>query len=95
MKVRNEIVVCFTGDHSTPASAKEHTSDPVPILLRYPGCRKDGVGEFDEIKAKDGYLLKCFHCGRKFLLHVGVDRPGDTFGSEILQTYKSANPREG
>ena len=56
MKVRNEIVVCFTGDHSTPASAKEHTSDPVPILLRYPGCRKDGVGEFDEIRAKDGYL---------------------------------------
>ncbi len=56
IKVRNEIVLCFTGDHSTPASAKEHTSDPVPILLRYPGCRKDGVGEFDEIKAKDGYL---------------------------------------
>lgn len=56
MKVRDDMVVCFTGDHSTPASTKEHTSDPVPILLHYPGCRRDGVGEFDEIKAKDGYL---------------------------------------
>ncbi len=56
MKIRDEIVICFTGDHSTPASEKEHTSDPVPILLRYPGCRRDGVGEFDEISAKDGYL---------------------------------------
>ncbi|MEM0135137.1 MAG: 2,3-bisphosphoglycerate-independent phosphoglycerate mutase [Thermoplasmatales archaeon] len=56
MKIRDEILICFTGDHSTPASAKEHTSDPVPILLRYQGCRRDGVGEFDEIRAKDGYL---------------------------------------
>ena len=56
MKIRDDIVICFTGDHSTPASAKEHTSDPVPILLHYHGCRRDGVGEFDEINAKDGYL---------------------------------------
>ncbi len=56
MKVKENTVICFTGDHSTPASVKEHTSDPVPILLRYPGCRKDGVGKFDEISAKDGYL---------------------------------------
>ncbi|MCL4447365.1 MAG: 2,3-bisphosphoglycerate-independent phosphoglycerate mutase [Thermoplasmatales archaeon] len=56
MKVRNDIVICFTGDHSTPASVKEHTSDPVPILLHYPGCRRDGVGDFDEISAKNGYL---------------------------------------
>jgi 2,3-bisphosphoglycerate-independent phosphoglycerate mutase len=56
MKIRSDILICFTGDHSTPASVKEHTSDPVPILLHYPGCRRDGVGEFDEIKAKDGYL---------------------------------------
>jgi 2,3-bisphosphoglycerate-independent phosphoglycerate mutase len=56
LRIRDETVICFTGDHSTPASAKEHTSDPVPILLRYPGCRRDGVGEFDEIRAKDGYL---------------------------------------
>jgi 2,3-bisphosphoglycerate-independent phosphoglycerate mutase len=56
MKARDGLVICFTGDHSTPASVKEHTSDPVPILLSYPGCRRDGVGEFDEINAKDGYL---------------------------------------
>ncbi len=56
MKIRDDTVICFTGDHSTPASVKEHTSDPVPILIRYPGCRRDGVGVFDEIKAIHGYL---------------------------------------
>ncbi len=56
MKIKDDILICFTGDHSTPASVREHTSDPVPILLRYPGCRRDGVGKFDEISSKDGYL---------------------------------------
>jgi 2,3-bisphosphoglycerate-independent phosphoglycerate mutase len=56
MKIKDEIVICFTGDHSTPVSVREHTSDPVPILLHYPGSRMDRIREFDEDSAKDGSL---------------------------------------
>jgi len=53
---RDDLVFCFTGDHSTPASVKEHTSDPVPILLRFPGCRRDGINHLDEITCRNGSL---------------------------------------
>lgn len=56
MKFKDEILICFTGDHSTPASTKEHTSDPVPILIHYPGCRRDGINEFDEMSVRTGSL---------------------------------------
>jgi len=56
MKIKDEIVICFTGDHSTPVSVREHTSDPVPILLHYPGSRMDRIREFDEDSAKGGSL---------------------------------------
>ncbi len=49
-------VVCFTGDHSTPASIREHTSDPVPILIHYPGSRRDGIKEFGETSVRNGSL---------------------------------------
>lgn len=56
MEIRNDILICFTGDHSTPASAKEHTSDPVPIILHYPGSRRDGIDDINELSAKNGSL---------------------------------------
>jgi 2,3-bisphosphoglycerate-independent phosphoglycerate mutase len=55
-EIGDRAVICFTGDHSTPASVKEHTSDPVPILIHYPGSRSDGVNDFNEISAKSGSL---------------------------------------
>lgn len=56
MDMKDNMVICFTGDHSTPASVKEHTSDPVPILIHYPGSRSDGIADFNENSAKAGSL---------------------------------------
>ncbi|MGC8644720.1 MAG: 2,3-bisphosphoglycerate-independent phosphoglycerate mutase [Thermoplasmata archaeon] len=53
---RDNFVFCFTGDHSTPASSREHTSDPVPILIRFPGCRRDGINHLDETTSRNGSL---------------------------------------
>ena len=48
------VKVCITSDHSTPCSIKNHSSDPVPVVIY--GNGKDKVGKFDEISAKAGEL---------------------------------------
>jgi len=51
-----DIVVALTCDHSTPVSVKEHSADPVPIVICGGGARIDGVKEFDEVAAASGAL---------------------------------------
>jgi 2,3-bisphosphoglycerate-independent phosphoglycerate mutase len=41
-------VIIVTGDHSTPAVAKSHTSHPVPFLIGGEGVRADGTAKFGE-----------------------------------------------
>jgi 2,3-bisphosphoglycerate-independent phosphoglycerate mutase len=41
-------VLIVTGDHSTPAVAKSHTSHPVPFLIAGDGVRGDGTVKFGE-----------------------------------------------
>ena len=43
-------------DHTTPVSVKEHTGDPVPVLIAGPGVRTDGVDTYDERSAAKGGL---------------------------------------
>ncbi len=52
----NEIVFAMTGDHSTPVSAREHTCDPVPLIVYSNGLRSDGINSFDEISSSRGSL---------------------------------------
>ncbi len=40
------IIVC--ADHSTPCCIKDHSADPVPVLIRGEGVRVDDVVRFDE-----------------------------------------------
>jgi 2,3-bisphosphoglycerate-independent phosphoglycerate mutase len=49
-------VLALTGDHSTPVSAREHTCDPVPLLIHSRGLRSDGISSFDEISCSRGSL---------------------------------------
>ncbi len=56
MTHRENILIAFTGDHSTPASLKEHSSDPVPILINYKGSRKDEIENFNENSVRNGTL---------------------------------------
>ena len=55
LKLENTII-CVTADHSTPCSAKDHTADPVPVLIYGPGLRHDNVECFNELDAASGGL---------------------------------------
>ncbi len=48
------IVVC--ADHSTPCSVRDHSADPVPLVIRGDGVRTDAVSTFDEIACAQGGL---------------------------------------
>ena len=41
-------LLIVTGDHSTPAAAKAHTSHPIPFLIAGEGVRADGTQKFAE-----------------------------------------------
>lgn len=48
------IVIC--ADHSTPCSVKDHSADPVPVVIRGPGVRVDRTNRFDEVSCAEGGL---------------------------------------
>jgi 2,3-bisphosphoglycerate-independent phosphoglycerate mutase len=48
------LVVC--ADHSTPCSVKDHSADPVPLVMRGEGVRTDTVRAFDEYACAGGGL---------------------------------------
>jgi 2,3-bisphosphoglycerate-independent phosphoglycerate mutase len=50
------IVVC--ADHSTPCSIKDHSADPVPVLICGNGVRVDDVTEFGECSCARGGLCR-------------------------------------
>lgn len=43
-------------DHTTPVSVREHTGDPVPVLIAGPGVRADDVKAYDERSCARGGL---------------------------------------
>jgi 2,3-bisphosphoglycerate-independent phosphoglycerate mutase len=49
-------VVC--ADHSTPCSVRDHSADPVPLVIRGEGVRTDTVVCFDELSCTGGGLLR-------------------------------------
>jgi 2,3-bisphosphoglycerate-independent phosphoglycerate mutase len=51
-----ETLICITGDHSTPCVMRDHSSDPLPILIAGEGVRPDHVTEFGERPAMRGGL---------------------------------------
>ena len=46
------VKLCVTSDHATPCCLKNHSADPVPVLMY--GYGKDKSGRYDEISAKAG-----------------------------------------
>jgi 2,3-bisphosphoglycerate-independent phosphoglycerate mutase len=52
----DKIVIAVTGDHSTPVTVGEHTSDPVPVLLWSDFIRPDDVKHFSEFQSANGAL---------------------------------------
>lgn len=52
----DNVLVALAADHSTPCERKEHSGDPVPILICGNGIRKDFVNKYDEISCSQGGL---------------------------------------
>ncbi len=48
--------IIFTADHSTPCAIKDHSGDPVPIVIWGDGVRTDKVNQFDERSVVSGGL---------------------------------------
>jgi len=62
------LVVC--ADHSTPCSIKDHSADPVPVVIRGPGVRVDRTVRFDEISCAEGGLHRIRGCD---LMPIALD----------------------
>ncbi len=54
---RDNLVLAFTGDHTTPVEFKEHTGDPVPIMIYVPyPIVYDSIHDFNEKEVRKGSL---------------------------------------
>lgn len=75
-----ETVVAVTSDHSTPVSVRDHSADPVPLLIHGPGVRRDSVRAFDEVSCARGGLGRLLG---KDLLPILLDLAGraEKFGA--------------
>ncbi|MBY9000092.1 MAG: 2,3-bisphosphoglycerate-independent phosphoglycerate mutase [Candidatus Heimdallarchaeota archaeon] len=51
-----DLAVMITGDHSSPCSFKDHSADPVPVVIYSSDCRVDKVEKFGESYAAEGNL---------------------------------------
>ncbi|MCK9579972.1 MAG: 2,3-bisphosphoglycerate-independent phosphoglycerate mutase [Methanoregula sp.] len=51
-----DTVIIICGDHSTPCCIKDHSADPVPVLVRGDGVRMDDVIRYDEYSCAKGGL---------------------------------------
>ena len=62
------IVIC--ADHSTPCCIKDHSADPVPVLIHGEEYRVDDVTEFGERSCAKGGLSRITGTG---LLPTAID----------------------
>ena len=62
------IVIC--ADHSTPCTIKDHSADPVPVIIRGEGVRMDDVVRFNEYSCSHGGLNRIRGCD---LLPIALD----------------------
>ncbi|HOT94149.1 MAG TPA: 2,3-bisphosphoglycerate-independent phosphoglycerate mutase [Methanoregulaceae archaeon] len=57
-----ETVIAVVGDHSTPCTVRDHSADPVPVLIHGEGVRPDRVDRFDEFACAEGGLCRINGC---------------------------------
>ncbi len=74
-----DVVLCFSGDHTTPPAVGEHTSDPVPALFWGAPIRPDAASCFDETAAGSGGLGR--FSGRLLPQLLGYCDLGAKFGA--------------
>jgi len=58
LRTKGDCIIVICADHSTPCTVKDHSADPVPVLLWGEGIRTDGVERFTEIACAEGGLCR-------------------------------------
>jgi 2,3-bisphosphoglycerate-independent phosphoglycerate mutase len=53
---QKDCIIIICADHSTPCTIKDHSADPVPVIIRGDGVRMDDVVKFDEYSCAKGGL---------------------------------------
>jgi len=66
----NDCIIVICADHSTPCCIKDHSADPVPVLIHGEGVRVDDVTEFGERSCAKGGLCRITGAG---LLPTAID----------------------
>ena len=51
---QKDCIIIICADHSTPCTIKDHSADPVPVIIRGDGVRMDDVVRFDEYPVRTG-----------------------------------------
>ena len=54
----SKVCLAVLSDHTTPVTAKDHTADPVPVMIVCEGVRSDDVREFNEYQVYKGGLCR-------------------------------------
>ncbi len=54
----SEVCVAVLSDHTTPVTVRDHTADPVPVMIICEGVRRDDVREFNEFQVYRGGLCR-------------------------------------
>lgn len=83
-RIENEqiesVIVALAADHSTPCERKEHSGDPVPIVISGKNIRRDRVKKYNEIACSRGGLGRIkgndFNCTLLDYLEV-VEKKGN------------------
>lgn len=52
------VIIALAADHSTPCERREHSGDPVPILISGKNIRKDNVEKYDEVSSAAGAICR-------------------------------------
>ncbi|HRY74756.1 MAG TPA: 2,3-bisphosphoglycerate-independent phosphoglycerate mutase [Methanoregulaceae archaeon] len=58
IRSRDDCIIVLCADHSTPCAVKDHSADPVPVVIWGEGVRTDSVSRFDEISCAGGGLCR-------------------------------------
>jgi len=54
--MNQDILITITADHSTPCANKDHSADPVPVLIYSKDIKPDSISRFGESYCKKGKL---------------------------------------
>ncbi|OPZ99514.1 MAG: cofactor-independent phosphoglycerate mutase [Bacteroidetes bacterium ADurb.Bin408] len=53
-KMNEDVAIALLPDHPTPCAIRTHTHDAVPFMIYHPGCKPDGITEYNEFSVENG-----------------------------------------